>query len=54
MVPEATSPDADRRGMLREMLLRLRDETYAKVKEFRRDQEQEAEPSPADEMDLAR
>jgi len=54
MVPEATSPDTDRREMLREMLLRLRDETFEKVKEFRRDQEQEAEPSPADEMDLAR
>jgi len=36
------------------MLLRLRDETYEKVREFRRDQEQEAEPAPADEMDLAR
>ena len=54
MVPEPTSTDANRREMLREMLLRLRDETYEKVREFRRDQEQEAEPSPADELDLAR
>ncbi len=52
MVPELTNHD--RRKMLREMLLRLRDETYEKVREFRRDQEQETEPVPADEMDLAR
>ena len=54
MAPEPTDSEANRREMLREMLLRLQEETYAKVKEFRRDQEQEVETSPADEMDLAR
>lgn len=54
MVLEPTNADARRHKMLRDMLLQLREETYEKVREFRRDQEQEAEPAPADEMDLAR
>ena len=36
------------------MLLRLQEETYRRVREFRRDQEQESESGPADEMDSAR
>ncbi len=39
---------------LRALLIRLRDETYTRVREFRRDQNAEAEPTPADEIDLAR
>ncbi len=54
MVPEPINTDGGRREMVRNMLVRLRDETYERVKEFRRDQEQEAEPPPADEMDAAR
>lgn len=40
--------------ILRNMLVRLRDETYGRVKELRGDQEQESEPPPVDEIDLAR
>jgi DnaK suppressor protein len=39
---------------LREILSRLRDETYEKITEFRRDQGQETPSSPGDEMDQAR
>jgi len=39
---------------LRQILEHLRAETYLKVREFRRDQEQELEPPPADEVDAAR
>ncbi len=42
------------REVLREMLTRLRDETWERVKNLRRDQEQESESEPADEMDSAR
>ncbi|HUY20459.1 MAG TPA: TraR/DksA family transcriptional regulator [Candidatus Binataceae bacterium] len=54
MTDHRMSADAERHNMLRNMLVRLRDETYQRVKELRRDQEQEAEPPPADEMDMAR
>ncbi len=54
MTDDLKSADAERRNMLRNMLVRLRDETHQRVKELRRDQEQEAEPPPADEMDMAR
>lgn len=54
MVTKPTNIDGDRHELLRNMLLRLRDETYERVKELRRDQEHEAEPPPADEMDMAR
>jgi DnaK suppressor protein len=54
MATEQINTDTGRREALREMLVRLRDETYQRVREFRRDQEQEAEPAPADEMDAAR
>jgi RNA polymerase-binding transcription factor len=46
--------DQDRREMLRKMLLNLRDEVWRKVVDFRRDQEDEAQPPPADELDFAR
>ncbi len=36
------------------MLVKLRDMTYERVRELRRDQDQESEPPPADEMDVAR
>ncbi len=36
------------------MLSRLRDETYIKVRDLRRDQEHEAEPPAADDIDAAR
>jgi len=39
---------------LRELLIHLRDETYTRVREFRRDQSEEAEPAPADTLDQAR
>ncbi len=44
----------DIRDPLREMLLQLQDETYQRVKELRRDQEQESSSEPGDEMDTAR
>lgn len=43
-----------RNEALRDLLVRLRDETYMRVKEFRRDQNEEAEPTPADDIDQAR
>lgn len=39
--------------MLREMLLRLQNETCTRIKTFRRDQEQESDSDPADQLDLA-
>src|SRR5579885_151138 len=44
----------NREEVLRDVLVHLRDMTYERVKELRKDQEQELEPGPADEMDLAR
>ncbi len=46
--------NADRTEMLRGVLIRLRDMTYERIRELRRDQGQQAEPPPADEMDVAR
>ncbi len=46
--------DNDRREVLRTMLVRLRDETYQRIRTFRQDQEQESEPAPGDEMDAAK
>jgi len=40
--------------MLRELLTRLRNETQQRIKDLRRDQEQESDSGPADEMDSAR
>ena len=53
MTVTARQPE-ERNEMLRNMLVRLRDETYGRVKELRGDQEQESEPPPADDLDLAR
>ncbi|HVN27480.1 MAG TPA: TraR/DksA C4-type zinc finger protein [Candidatus Binataceae bacterium] len=44
----------NRHGMLRDILARLRDETYQKIAAFRRDQSEEIINSPGDEMDVAR
>ncbi len=54
MAQETKIPDAKRHEALRQMLTRLRDEIYMKVKELRRDQEEEAEPPAADDIDAAR
>ncbi len=40
--------------VFRKMLLRLQDETWQRIKDLRKDQEQESESEPADEMDSAR
>jgi len=42
------------REMLRELLTRLRNEAQQRIKNLRRDQEQESDSEPADEMDSAR
>lgn len=44
----------DRLQALRNILTRLRDETYAKIMAFRRDQAHENIGTPGDEMDVAR
>jgi RNA polymerase-binding transcription factor len=54
MSVDSKSDQNDSRELLRKMLLQLQDETYRRVREFRRDQEQESESGPADEMDSAR
>ncbi len=50
----ASEGDGERQTALRQMLTRLRDETYEKVREFRLDQRDDVQPGPADEMDVAR
>ncbi len=40
--------------MLRTMLVRLRDQTYQRIREFRKEQEEESEAIPGDEMDAAK
>jgi DnaK suppressor protein len=54
MVGRTSHIDMEQRETLRTMLLKLRDETYQRVKQFRRDQEEDSEPAPGDEMDEAR
>lgn len=46
--------DGERPAALYQILARLRDETYERIREFRLDQRDEAQPAPADEMDVAR
>ena len=46
--------DPKRRDALREILTRLRDETYEEIARFREDQGQFRETTPGDEMDEAR
>ncbi len=53
MAVETKQPE-ERGEMLKNMLVRLRNEIYGRVKELRGDQHQESEPPPADEIDLAR
>jgi RNA polymerase-binding protein DksA len=50
----AITSNSNRRGKLRDILVRLRDETFQKIAVFRRDQSQEVLSSPGDEMDAAR
>ena len=50
----AMTSNSSRLGSLRDILARLRDETYQKIATFRRDQGQEILSSPGDEMDVAR
>jgi DnaK suppressor protein len=50
----SNSKNPNRLKALRENLAHLRDETYQKIAEFRRDQGQEILASPGDEMDVAR
>lgn len=50
----ASNGDSQRQQVLHQMLARLRDETYEKIHEFRLDQRDDAQPGPADEMDVAR
>lgn len=53
MRTETYSTDQSRRETLRDMLTRLRDETYERVAEFRRDQ-RDSGSATGDEMDVAR
>jgi len=53
MRTEPKMSEERRQKMLREMLTRLRDETYERVSEFRRDQ-RDAVVQQGDEMDVAR
>ena len=50
----AMTSNSSRLGTLRDILARLRDETYQKILAFRRDQGEEVLTSPGDEMDVAR
>lgn len=50
----AMTSNSSRLGSLRDILARLRDETYQKIAAFRRDQGEEVLTSPGDEMDVAR
>jgi len=54
MSGEPKTGQTESREKLREMLTRLQDETYQRIKNLRRDQEEESEPGPGDEMDSAR
>jgi len=50
----ALTNDTKRRSVLLAMLTALRDETYERVHELRREQGEDTEPGPGDEMDRAR
>ena len=51
MSRESKIDRTDGRELLRELLIRLQDETRQRIKSLRRDQEQESESGPGDEMD---
>lgn len=54
MSAELKTHQTDSRELLREMLIRLHNETCQRIRDLRRDQEQASELGPADEMDSAR
>ena len=54
MSAEPRTDPTDVLELLRQMLLRLRDDTYERIKDLRRDQDQESWSEPADELDSAR
>lgn len=54
MASQSLQADRERREMLQNMLVRMRDETYERIREYRAEQEQESELAPGDEMDAAR
>ncbi len=53
MSVELKNPEKDGRELIRKLLTRLQDETSQRVKDLRRDQEQESDTEPEDEMDEA-
>ena len=53
MSAELKTRQMDSRELLREMLQRLQDETYQRIKDLRRDQQQESSSEPGDEVDSA-
>ena len=54
MSAELKTDRIEDREMLREMLIQLQHEARQRIKDLRRDQAQESESEPADEMDSAR
>ena len=54
MAGRPTHIDRKQQEIFRTMLLKLRDETEDRIKEFRRDQQDDASTAPGDEMDEAR
>jgi len=54
MQPNPTPIDRERREMLRTTLLQLREHTYRRIKDFRREHSQESDDSPGDSVDVAR
>jgi len=54
MTERSKGLDIERRDALRRMLTRLRDENYTRIRELRREQEQDAEPGAADSIEAAR
>jgi len=54
MSADLKTQKTESREVLRAMLIRLHEETRQRIKDLRRDQEQESESEPADEMDSAR
>ena len=53
MIRELKTYQAEGRYTLREMLIRLQNEALQRIEDLRRDQEQESDSGPADEMDSA-
>jgi DnaK suppressor protein len=54
MQRNATHVDSERREMLRTTLLQLREHTRQRIKDYRREQSQESEFGPGDDVDVAR